>query len=99
MRKHQLELAQARPKRLVVCINNDGYPAALEVRKIYLLLGDLVSARKGFLRVIDETGEDHLYPKMMFRPIELSRSTEKAVLAAVAATTDKVMSRKKRGGG
>jgi hypothetical protein len=81
---------------LVVCISNNGYPSALEVRKIYVLLDDPVAARKGFLRVIDESGEDYLHPKIMFRPIELSRSTEKAVLAAVSAKSDHVVRSKRR---
>ena len=68
--------------QLVVCINNDGYPAWLEKRKIYVLLRDPVAEKRGLLRIIDESGEDYLYPKTFFRSIALPQSVRKAVLAA-----------------
>lgn len=68
--------------QLVVCINNDGYPASLEKRKIYVLLRDPVAEKRGLLRIIDESGEDYLYPKTFFRSIALPQSVRKAVLAA-----------------
>ena len=69
-------------KQLVVCINNEGYPASLEKRKIYVLLRDPVGEKRGLLRIIDETGDDYLYPKSFFRPIALPQSIKKAVLDA-----------------
>ncbi len=69
-------------KQLVVCIDNEGYPASLEKRKIYVLLRDSAAERRGLLRIIDESGEDYLYPKMLFRSIVLPQSIKKAVLAA-----------------
>ena len=70
------------PKQLVVCIENDGYPASLEKRKIYIALRDDAAGKHGLLRVIDESGDDYLYPKRFFRPIDLPQTVKRAVLAA-----------------
>jgi hypothetical protein len=69
-------------KQLVVCINNEGYPASLEKRKIYVLLRDPAVEKHGMLRIVDESGGDYLYPKTLFRPIALPQSVKRAVLAA-----------------
>ena len=69
-------------RQLVVCVNNDGYPASLEKRKIYVALRDAAAEKQGLLRVVDESGDDYLYPKMFFRTIALPQSIKKAVLAA-----------------
>jgi hypothetical protein len=69
-------------KQLVVCISNEGYPASLERRKIYVALRDPHSEKHGLLRVVDESGEDYLYPKLFFRSIALPQSVKKAVLDA-----------------
>jgi hypothetical protein len=69
-------------KQLVVCVRNDGYSASLEKRKIYVALRDLSAEKHGQLRVIDESGDDYLYPKTFFRSIALPESLKKAVLAA-----------------
>jgi hypothetical protein len=58
--------------RHVVCLANGGYPGSLEPRKIYVALADRAAARDGFVRVIDESGEDYLYPKTLFADIRLS---------------------------
>jgi hypothetical protein len=68
--------------RLVVCVNNDGYSASLEQRKIYVALRDADAEKHGLLRIIDESGDDYLYPKAFFRPIALPSAVKKAVLAA-----------------
>jgi hypothetical protein len=54
-----------------ICIDDGGYPESLEVRKVYAVLGDEQAAANKFLRVIDETGEDYLYPAKYFVPVEL----------------------------
>lgn len=54
------------PARYVVCIRNDGVPASLEVRKIYQALPDADAGQSGMVRVIDESGEDYLYPQDWF---------------------------------
>ena len=57
--------------RFVVCIKNDGFPASLEVRKIYEVIPDARAAEHQLIRVIDESGEDYLYPAGYFTPIEV----------------------------
>jgi hypothetical protein len=69
-------------RRFVICVNNEGYPASLETRKIYVALSDPGAEKHGQLRIIDESGEDYLYPKAFFRAIALPQSIKKAVLAA-----------------
>jgi hypothetical protein len=69
-------------KQFVVRIDNEGYVASLEKRKIYLSLRDMKAKKHGLIRIIDESGEDYLYPKAFFRVIALPQSTKKAVLAA-----------------
>ena len=59
-------------KSYVLCINDGGYPESLEVRKVYPVLLDNRAAERDYFRVIDETGEDYLYPSKYFVPIELS---------------------------
>jgi hypothetical protein len=65
-----------------VCINNEGYPASLEKRKIYVSLRDPIAEKRGLLRILDESGDDYLYPRIFFRAIALPQSVKKAVLAA-----------------
>ena len=65
-----------------VCVCNEGYPASLETRKIYVTLRDPLAERHDQLRIIDESGEDYLYPKKLFRTIALPESLRRAVLAA-----------------
>jgi len=55
----------------VVCINNEGDPASLELYKIYREVPDKAAAADGDLRVIDESGEDYLYPAYYFAPIKV----------------------------
>ena len=69
-------------KQLVVCVQNEGYPASLEKRKIYVALRDPTAEKHGQLRVIDESVDDYLYPKGFFRSIALPDAIKKAVLAA-----------------
>jgi hypothetical protein len=66
----------------VVCIKNEGYPVSLEKRKIYVVSRDPIAEKQGLLRIVDESGEDYLYPKAFFRPIALPQSTKRAVLDA-----------------
>jgi hypothetical protein len=65
-----------------VCVNSAGYPVSLEKRKIYVAIRDAAAEKQGLLRIIDESGEDYLYPKTFFRTIALPQSIKKAVLAA-----------------
>ena len=69
--------------QFVVCVRNKDYVASLELRKLYRLLPDPAAAKVGLMRVIDESGEDYLYPKEYFVPIQLPLAAEKAVRRAV----------------
>lgn len=69
-------------KVLVICLKNKGYEVSLEPRKLYQVLPDLDAAKHRQLRIIDEFGEDYLYPASYFAAIELPTPVRKAVLAA-----------------
>jgi hypothetical protein len=75
-------MTKSQAKQLVVCVDNEGYAASLEKRKIYIALRDLGAEKHGMLRIVDESGEDYLYPKAFFRPIALPLAVKRAVLAA-----------------
>jgi hypothetical protein len=75
-------MAKPQSRQLVVCIDNEGYPASLERRKIDIAFRDQASEKHGLLRVIDESGDDYLYPKGFFRAIALPQAIKKAVLSA-----------------
>ena len=66
-----------------LCIRNTGYPASLKLRKVYQLLSDEQAAKHCQVRVIDQSGEDYLYPEAYFVPIKLPQSAERAVLKAI----------------
>ncbi len=70
--------------QFAICIDNSEYPASLELHKIYRVLPDADAARDGDLRVIDESGEDYLYPAEYFVFIELPRETEHILLDSFA---------------
>ena len=66
----------------VVCLNNDGYKASLEVGKLYRVIPDQEASEHGLLRVVDESGEDYAFGADRFHSIELPTTVEKALLAA-----------------
>ncbi len=67
--------------RFVVCVQNDD-SEDLELRKLYRVLPDEAAAADSLLRIVDESGEDYLYPAECFRALEVPRDVEKALLAA-----------------
>ena len=71
MEQHNLET------QFVVCVKNEDYSASLELRKIYQVIPDARAAEHRLIRVIDESGEDYLYPADYFVPIELPQGVEK----------------------
>jgi len=60
--------------RFVVCVRNTGYPASLEVRKIYRALPDRDAEQHALVRIVDESGEDYLYPARFFMAVNLPQS-------------------------
>ena len=67
-------------QKFVVCINNSDYPASLELHKIYRIIPDIDAESNGDLRVIDESGEDYLYPVSYFIPIKVPHKVEKSII-------------------
>lgn len=68
--------------RFVVCINNADYPASLELHKIYRVVLDEEAEADGDMRVVDESGEDYLYPASWFVGIQLPHAVEESLLHA-----------------
>jgi len=68
--------------RFAICIRNGDYLASLELRKVYPVLPDAEAASPQMLRVIDESGEDYLYPEAFFMLIELPEAVRRAVIRA-----------------
>ena len=61
----------ASDKRFAVCVDNTDYTAALELRKIYQVLPDPAAAARSYLRIIDESDQDYLYPRRMFLQVKI----------------------------
>ena len=66
----------------VICIDNHGYEASLEMRKLYEIIEDADADKHGQLRVIDESGEDYLYSATHFNRILLSANVIERVFLA-----------------
>ncbi len=64
---------QTRLPKFAICVDNTGYPVSLELHKTYRVLLDEDAAQDGDLRVVDESGEDYLYPAEYFVMLELPR--------------------------
>ena len=71
-----------RTSKLVICIENSDYPASLEKRKIYELLPDAEAEQLGQFRIVDESGEDYLYPSSIFIDARLQKAVQAAVIEA-----------------
>jgi hypothetical protein len=74
-------MSKQKQSRFVVCVSNHECED-LEVRKIYQVVPDEAAVEDGMVRVIDESGEDYLYPADLFLTIELPQAVEKALLPA-----------------
>lgn len=64
-----------------ICVNNEGYKASLEVGKLYRVVPDDEAAKHGYVRMVDESGEDYAYSADRFFAIEVPEALEKALLA------------------
>ena len=69
---------QSETRQYVVCVRNEDYAASLELRKIYVVIPDPDAEAHGMLRLVDESGEDYLYPRGYFLPIELPEPVSRA---------------------
>ena len=77
MKRHKIE-----SPHFAVCIKNAEYPASLELHKIYRVLPDDDAAVEGDIRVVDESGEDYLYPAIWFVEVKLPPPVQKSLLQA-----------------
>jgi hypothetical protein len=64
--------------RFAICVSNVGVTASLELRKVYRLVPDPAADSQGLIRVVDESGEDYLYPSKFFVPIEIPKAAVRA---------------------
>ena len=62
-----------------ICIHNGEYAGTLELRKVYEVLEDSTAAKRNFVRVIDESGEDYLYPQSWFVPVTVPENVEQVL--------------------
>lgn len=71
-----------RTRGFAVCIRNKGFGASLELRKLYPFINDARAEANGLIRIVDESGEDYLYPANMFRKLMLPVDLRRVLRAA-----------------
>ena len=76
----RLIMTQKLQAKFVICLNNQGYEASLEVGKLYRLIDDEEAQINGLIRVIDESGEDYAFSAQRFYAVELPQNVEEALL-------------------
>ncbi len=69
-------------QKFALCLNNEGYEASLEVGKLYRIVGDDTAVQHGYLRLIDESGEDYAYAAHRFYVLSLPEKVEETLLLA-----------------
>ncbi len=77
-----MKKAEKQSAHFVVCLNNEGYPASLEVGKLYRFIPDAEAEAEGLIRVVDESGEDYAFDADRFHPVNLPPIVEKVLLKA-----------------
>lgn len=76
----QAEQGPASRPEFVVCIRNDDYPVCLALHKIYAVIPDPRGEEVGFIRIVDESGEDYLFSRIYFHPIDVADTLLKSLL-------------------
>lgn len=71
---------QKETSQFAICIKNDDYPASLELHKLYQIVPDVSATEDGDIRIIDESGEDYLYPASYFLEVDLPKTTKDILL-------------------
>lgn len=69
-------------RQFFLCIRNDDYAASLQVRTVYAAVSDPEAESHGMLRIVDESGEDYLFPASLFVPVDLPKVAEKVIAGA-----------------
>lgn len=77
-------MKSVKTKQFAVCLNNCDYPASLEVGKLYRVIPDETAEAEGYLRVVDESGEDYAFAANRFYIVNLPADVEEALLANAA---------------
>ncbi len=70
--------------KFLLCVDNEGYEASLEVRKLYEKIPDREADRHNQVRIIDESGEDYLYPSKFFASVRLPMHTRNRIVEKAA---------------
>lgn len=78
----------SKPTRFVVCVDNTGHRASLELHKIYRVVPDREAEEDGDIRVLDESGEDYVYEASRFLPVHLPPKTVRALNKSFARAAD-----------
>lgn len=78
---------RARVGRFAICVDSADYPVSLEARKLYEVLPDEAAAAQGQLRIVDESGDNYLYPARYFRLVVLPPSLDRALRRATGHST------------
>jgi hypothetical protein len=84
--------------RYVICVRNGTYRASLEPRKVYRVLEDPAAERSSLVRVIDESGEDYLFPSNLFVPIDVPAKARPAFTRATVSGVSRPARRSSRPG-
>jgi len=69
----------------LLCVHNEGYEASLELRKLYKKIPDKEAERHNQVRIVDESGEDYLYPSDFFAPVRLPAETKSRIIISLTA--------------
>ena len=77
--RHTIDQRGSVTGQFAVCVCNDDYPASLELRKLYAVVDDEFAEKHALLRVIDESGDDYLYPTTYFVRVALPKTIEKTL--------------------
>lgn len=72
--------------QFAVCLDNEGYPASLEVGKLYRIIPDDAAAEHGYMRVVDESGEDYAFAASRFHLVQLPAEVERALASFLPAS-------------
>ncbi len=72
----------AHAREFVICVSDDGFEASLDVRRVYERIEDRAAGARGLVRVVDESGEDYLFPAALFVPIDVPKAANRAFQAS-----------------
>lgn len=87
----------AADRQFAVCVDNTDYGAALEVRKIYEVLPDPAAAARSYLRIVDESGQDYLYPRRMFLQVKVRPEGRSTLVKVLSFSRRKSSKSRKKG--